>query len=52
MFTGSEYAWICVNMSNCDKILNIPESAKIYTNVGKYASIYLTLQIWLNMSDA
>ena len=32
-------------MSNCAKILKIPESAEIYLNVDKYASIYPTLLI-------
>ena len=40
---GFEYALIYLNMSNCVRILNLPESAKIYQNVGKYDSIYLTL---------
>ena len=40
---GSEYALIYMNMSNGERILNIPESAKIYQNVEKYASICLTL---------
>ena len=39
---GSEYALIHINISNCARILNIPESAKIYPNVGKYTSISLT----------
>ena len=38
---GSEYALIYMNMFNCDRTLNMSESAKIYPNVGKYASIYL-----------
>ena len=37
---GSEYV---MNMSNFAWILNMPESAKIYPNVGKYTSICLTL---------
>ena len=40
---GSEYALIYMNMSNCARILNMPESAKIYPNVGKYALTCLTL---------
>ena len=40
---GSEYALIYMNMSNCARILNMPESAEIYPNVGKYASICLRL---------
>ena len=42
---GSEYVFIYMNMSNCARILNMPESAEIYPNVGKYASI------WLNMPE-
>ena len=42
-FNGSEYALIYMNMSNCARTLNMPESAKIYPNVGKYASICLML---------
>ena len=30
------------NISNCARILNMPESAEIHTNVGKYALICLT----------
>ena len=40
---GSEYALIYMNMSNCAMILNIPQSDEIYLNVGKYASVCLTL---------
>ena len=40
---GSEYVLIYMNMSNCARILNMPESAEIYPNVGKYASICLRL---------
>ena len=40
---GSEYALIYMNMSNCARILNMPESAKLYPNMDKYASICLTL---------
>ena len=40
---GSEYALIYMNMSNCVRILTMPESAKIYPNVGKYNSICLTI---------
>ena len=40
---GSEYALINMNMFSCARILNMAESAKIYPNVGKYASICLTL---------
>ena len=40
---GSEYALTYMNMSNCARILNMPESAEIYLNVGKYPSICLTL---------
>ena len=29
----------------------MPESAKIYPNVGKYTSIILTLWIWLNTPE-
>ena len=29
-------------MSNCARILNMPESPEVYPNVGKYDSIYLT----------
>ena len=38
---GSEYNLIYMNMSNCARILNMPESTEIYPNVGKYASICL-----------
>ena len=41
--TGSEYALMYMSMSNCARILNMPESAKIYPNVGKYALTCLTL---------
>ena len=37
----SEYATIHMNMSNCARILNIPESAEIYRNLGKYTLICL-----------
>ena len=40
---GSEYALIYMNMSNCARILSMPESAQICPNVGKYVSICLTL---------
>ena len=30
-------------MSNCARILNMPEPAKIYANVGKNVSVYLTM---------
>ena len=40
---GSEYAIIYMNMSNCATILNMPESAEIYPNVGKHISVCLTL---------
>ena len=33
---GSEYALIYMNMSNCARILKMPESAEIYPNMGKY----------------
>ena len=36
---GSEYDLIHMNMSNCARILNMPESAKIYqmrTNMPQY----------------
>ena len=48
---GSEYALIYMNMSNCANILNIAESAEVYPNVDKYASICLTLWIWLYMPE-
>ena len=38
-----EYALIYMNMSDRVKSLNIREYAEIYPNVGKYASICLTL---------
>ena len=38
---GSEYALIYMNMSNIARTLNMSISAKIYPNVGKYASICL-----------
>ena len=31
---GLEHALIDMNMSNCANILNMPESAEIYPNVG------------------
>ena len=40
---GSEYASMHINMFNCARILDIPESTEIYPNVGKYTSICLTL---------
>ena len=40
---GSEYTLTYINTCNCARILNMPESAKIYPNVGKYTSICLTL---------
>ena len=40
---SSEYSLIYMNMSNCARIINMPESAKIYPTVGKYASMCLTL---------
>ena len=39
----SEYVLIYMNISNCARILNMPESAEIYPNVGKYASSCLAL---------
>ena len=39
------------NIPNCARILNVPVSAEINPNVGKYASIYITLKISLNMSE-
>ena len=38
-----EYALICMDMSNCARLLNISESAEIYPNVGKYVLICPTL---------
>ena len=40
---SSEYALKYMNISNCVRILNMPESAEIYPNVRKYASVCLTL---------
>ena len=40
---GSKYALLKINMFNGARILNMPESAKIYPIVGKYASICTTL---------
>ena len=40
---GSEYVLIYMNMFNSTRILIMPESAEIYRNVDKYASICLTL---------
>ena len=40
---GSECALTYMNMSNCARILDMPEPAEIYRNVGEYASICLTL---------
>ena len=34
---GSEFALIYMNLSSCARTLNMPESAKIYPTVGKYA---------------
>ena len=48
---GLEYALTYMNMSNCDRILNIPEPVKIHLHVGKYVSICLMLCIWLNMTE-
>ena len=48
---GSEYALVYINMSNCARILSMPESAEIYPNMGKYTSICLTLRIWLNVPE-
>ena len=48
---GSEYALIYMNMSNCVKTLNMPESAKTYPNVDKYASVCLKLWIYFNMPE-
>ena len=52
---GSEYDLISMNISNCTKILNMPESAKIYPTVGKYNSICQNIpdcgQMYLNMSN-
>ena len=48
---SSEYALIYMNMSNCARTLNMPESAKTYTNVGKYASVCLKLWIYFNMPE-
>ena len=47
MATGSEYALIYMNMSNCARILSLPDSAEIYPNVGKYTSFCLTLYDWI-----
>ena len=38
----SKYALIYMNMSSCARILNMPESAEIYSNMDKYASKCLT----------
>ena len=40
---GSEYSLIYMNMSNCAWILDMPESAKIYLNMGKLSSVSNTL---------
>ena len=45
---GSEYVLVYMNMLNCAKILNLPESAKIYPNMGK---IYLNMSNVLNMAE-
>ena len=42
---GSEYPLIYMNMSNCARILNMPESAEIYRNMGKYASNVISLTL-------
>ena len=34
---SSEYALIYMNVSTCARILNLPESAEIYPNMGKHA---------------
>ena len=47
---GSEYVLIYMNMSNCARMLHMPESAEIHPNVGKCTSICLTLWMWLNMT--
>ena len=33
----SEYATLYMNISHCDRVLNMPESAEIYQNVDKYS---------------
>ena len=53
---GSEYAVIYLNMSNCARILNIPESAEIYPNMGsrnipKYGQICLNMSNVVNMAE-
>ena len=47
---GFEYALIYVNMSIYARILNIPESTKIYLNVDKYNS--MSNIIWLNLTES
>ena len=44
---GSEYALLYINMPNCVKVLHTPESTKIYLDVAKYTSKYLTLYNWM-----
>ena len=40
-----------MNMSNCARILNMPESAEVYPNVSKYTLICPTLRVWMNMLE-
>ena len=40
---GSEYSLVYMNMSNCAWILDMPESAEIYLNMGKHSSVPNTL---------
>ena len=48
---SSEYALIYMNMSNCAKILNIPESAKIYPN-GMWANMCFNISNIVNMAES
>ena len=51
LFMNSEYALIYMNISDCARILNMHESAKIYPNGCKYASVCLKLVMWLSMPE-
>ena len=48
---GSEYVVMYMNISNWPKISNMPESAEIYPNMGKYTSIWYVLEISQNLQE-
>ena len=47
----SEYALIYMNLSECARILILPEFVNMYLNMGKKTSKCLKLLILLNMSE-